>query len=95
MNLQTCSQADWIFCASSWLSQWNFRRSIWPSQFTRAFCYVVEDWSLLRCIVERAGFHLINDEEADILELGRQLARRKRADEAISLLEAKLREAKL
>lgn len=67
----------------------------WPSQFTRAFCLVVQDWSLLRCIVERAGFYLIDEVEADLLELGRQTAARKAADEAIANLEIKLRGVKL
>lgn len=62
----------------------------WPAQYTRAFCYVVEDWRLLRCITERCGFHLISEEETELLELGRQYLKRKSADERIALLEAKL-----
>jgi hypothetical protein len=63
----------------------------WPSQYTRAFCYVVEDWSLLRCIVERAGFHMITQAESDLLALGREFLRQKRAGEKMASIEAGLR----
>jgi hypothetical protein len=62
----------------------------WPAQYTRAFCQVIGDWGLLRCISERSGFHLINDDEVLLLDLGRQFLVRKRADEKIALLEAQL-----
>ncbi len=62
----------------------------WPSQYTRAFCYVVEDWTLLRCIVERAGFHLITQAEGELLELGREYLKQKRASEQLQLLEKRL-----
>jgi hypothetical protein len=62
----------------------------WPAQYTRAFCHVVQDWTLLRCITDLSGFHLISVEELDLLELGRQYLKRKSADEQITLLEAKL-----
>lgn len=63
----------------------------WPSQYTRAFCYVVQDWALLRCIVERAGFYLITQAEAELLELGREYLRQKRASEKVQMLEGRLR----
>jgi hypothetical protein len=62
----------------------------WPSQYTRAFCYVVQDWGLLRCIVERAGFRMITPAEAELLALGREYLRQKRAAEQIQLLEKRL-----
>jgi hypothetical protein len=62
----------------------------WPAQYTRSFCHVVGNSKLLRCITERSGFHLITDEEAQLLELGKQFLIRKRADEQIALLEARL-----
>jgi hypothetical protein len=62
----------------------------WPSQYTRAFCYVVQDWGLLRCIVERAGFRLITQEEALLLELGTELLRQKRSSEKAAILEKRL-----
>lgn len=65
-------------------------RHRWPSQFTRAFCHVTGDWSLLRCITERSGFHLITKAERELMELGRQYLIRKQADEAIGKLEKRL-----
>ena len=62
----------------------------WPSQYTRAFCYVVEDWTFFRCIVERAGFHMITPAEADLLELGREMLRQERANEKAALLRKRL-----
>jgi hypothetical protein len=62
----------------------------WPAQYTRAFCQVIGNWELLRCIAERQSLHLITDDEAQLLELGRQFLIRKRADEQIALLEARL-----
>ena len=62
----------------------------WPLQYTRAFCQVVEDWSLIRCITERSNLHLISDDETRLLDLGRQYLRRKRADAAIADLEKQL-----
>lgn len=63
----------------------------WPIQFTRAFCHAIQDWALLRCIVERAGFHMITEAEARLLELGRQYLRQKRAGEQIAAIEGGLR----
>jgi hypothetical protein len=62
----------------------------WPMQFTRAFCYVVEDWSLLQCVVERSGFLLITQDEAALLELGAEYLRQKRANERLQMLEKRL-----
>lgn len=63
----------------------------WPMQFTRAFCYVVQDWSLLRCIVERSNFYMITAAEAELLALGREYLKQKRASERIEALEKGLR----
>ena len=62
----------------------------WPLQYTRAFCHVIRDWSLLRCIAERAGFSLITPSESELLALGREYVRQKRASEQIALLEKRL-----
>lgn len=62
----------------------------WPAHFTRAFCFTTSDWRLLRCIAERAGFHLIDDNDAELLELGRQYLVRKNADEQIATFERRL-----
>lgn len=61
-----------------------------PVQFARAFCYVVEDWSLLQCIIERSGFLLITQDEASLLELGSEYLRQKRANERLQILEKRL-----
>jgi hypothetical protein len=62
----------------------------WPMQFTRAFCYVVNDWALLQCIVEGAKCRMICESESDLLELGRQYLRQKRASEQVQHLEKRL-----
>ncbi len=67
----------------------------WPTQYTRAFCYVVQDWTLLRCIVERAGFHMITRQEHELLELGREYLKQKRANDNVQLLEQRLRGVEL
>lgn len=59
----------------------------WPGAWDRAFCAAVSDQSLLKCRVEAAGLHVISDAEAELLELGREYLRQKRAAERISLLE--------
>ncbi len=66
-----------------------------PAQYTRAFCYVTGDWSLLRCVTERAGLHVISASERKLLELGRQYLIGKRAAEAVSRLELELAEVTL
>ena len=67
----------------------------WPTQYTRAFCYVTENWTLLRCIVERSGFHMITPQEAELLELGREYLKQKRANDNVQLLEQRLRGVEL
>lgn len=62
----------------------------WPAQFTRAFCHVTGDWTLLRCVSERAGLHVISKAERKLMELGRQHLIQKRAIEMIAKLEAEL-----
>lgn len=63
----------------------------WPGAWDRAFCAAVEDDTLLKCRAEAAGYRLIRGEEIQLLELGRQYLRRKRATEETELLEARLR----
>jgi hypothetical protein len=62
----------------------------WPAQYTRAFCYVTGDWTLVRCVAELAGLHTITRAERKLLELGRQTIIAKRAAEAIARLEQEL-----
>jgi hypothetical protein len=66
-----------------------------PSQYTRAFCHVTGDWSLLHCVSERAGLHVISKAELKLTELGRQYVIQKRAAEMIQHLEEDLREVAL
>ena len=62
----------------------------WPGAWDRAFCAAVGDNALLFCCVERAGFKVINSAEVDLLELGREFLRQKRASENVALLEKRL-----
>ena len=67
----------------------------WPGAWDRAFCAAVGSNDLLFCRVQRAGFKVIDQGEADLLELGREYLRQKQAAENIALLEQKLRGGKL
>lgn len=62
----------------------------WPAELTRAFCAATGDDSLLHVTAEAAGYRLIRDEELELLELGRQYLRRKRANEEAEMLEKRL-----
>jgi hypothetical protein len=62
----------------------------WPGAWDRAFCIATGDFRLLRCRAEAAGFKVITEIEAELLELGRQYLRRKRADEEAAMLEKRL-----
>lgn len=62
----------------------------WPGAWDRSFCAATGDNRLLFCLVELAGFHVINDSEADLLSLGREYLRQKRAAEKAALLEKRL-----
>lgn len=67
----------------------------WPAAWDRAFCAVTGDIDLLICRVRAAGFMVIGSVERDLMELGREYLRRKRADAATAELEQRLREVKL
>lgn len=60
-----------------------------PLSQVRAFCIVTDDWRLLSVIAERLGLRVIDQEEAELLELGRQYLRRRQADAEISKIEDK------
>jgi hypothetical protein len=62
----------------------------WPGAWDRAFCFATGDFRLLCCRVEAAGFHVITRAEAELLELGKEHLRRKRASENVELLEKRL-----
>jgi hypothetical protein len=61
-----------------------------PAAWDRAFCHATGDDTLLRCRAELAGYQVITQQEGELLELGRQYLRRKRADEQAALLERRL-----
>lgn len=66
-----------------------------PAQYTRAFCYVTQDWSLIRCVFERCGLHVITKAERKLLELGRQTLICERAVSAIAKLKQELQGVEL
>lgn len=62
----------------------------WPAELDRAFCEATGDDRLLRCRVELAGYRVISQQEAEILELGRQYLMRQRAADNLAALEKRL-----
>lgn len=66
-----------------------------PAAWVNAFIRAVDDDSLLHAIAEAGGRRVISAEEAELLELGREWLRQKRASENIALLETRLRSVQL
>jgi hypothetical protein len=62
----------------------------WKGELDRAFCFVTGDDTLLKCRAELAGYRVITEQEAELLELGREYLRQKRANERVQLLEKRL-----
>ncbi len=62
----------------------------WPAELDRAFCEATGCYDLIRTRVELAGFSLITEAEAELLELGREYLRQKRANERVQMLEKRL-----
>jgi hypothetical protein len=62
----------------------------WPAELDRAFCAVTGCNELMCCRAELAGFRLITKDEAELLELGREYIRHKRAHERVEMLEKRL-----
>ncbi len=62
----------------------------WPGAWDRSFCVAVNDVRLLFCRVELAGYKVIDATEFELLELGREYLRQKRASEKVALLEKRL-----
>jgi hypothetical protein len=62
----------------------------WPGAWDRAFSLAVGDTRLLFCRVEAAGYRVIDETEAELLDLGRQYLRQKQASERVALLEKRL-----
>ena len=67
----------------------------WPAQYTRAFCHITGDWTLLRCVTEHSQFTLIGPEERKLLELGKRYLLQKRTAAAMRQLESDLGEVEL
>jgi hypothetical protein len=61
-----------------------------PMELARAFCVVTGDTNLLRSVVAGLGLQLINAVEWDLLNLGREYLKQKRATEKARLLEQRL-----
>lgn len=61
-----------------------------PSELARAFCLATGDFSLLRRQAELAGFHLVTETEYELLRLGREYLRQKRASSQVEMLEKRL-----
>jgi hypothetical protein len=62
----------------------------WPAELDRAFCRATGDDTLLRCRAELAGYRMIDATESDLLDLGKEMLRQKRAAENMALLERRL-----
>ena len=63
-----------------------------PAQFDRALAEVTGDTRILTCRVEKAGLVVITPEEKLILELGRQMLAKERAEADIARLKQALQE---
>jgi hypothetical protein len=63
----------------------------WPAELDRAFCQATGDDTLLCCRAELAGYKMINATDAELLELGREYLKQKRANEKVAALEMRLR----
>lgn len=62
----------------------------WPGAWDRAFCAAVGDDSLLKCRVEAAGYQVIDAAQSELLALGREYLRQKRASAQVELIERRL-----
>lgn len=71
------------------------RANRWPAAWDRAFCAAVNNDDLLKCRAEAAGYRVIGREEIQLLELGRQYLKHKRAAASIDRIEEMLGEIEL
>jgi hypothetical protein len=62
----------------------------WPAELNRAFCVATGSDLLLHAIAEAAGYMMIRGEDVELLELGREYLRQKRASEKVAILERHL-----
>jgi hypothetical protein len=61
-----------------------------PLAFTRAFCHVVGDQTLLRVIVEKAGLGLMTPEDVAFARLGRSYFLRDQASDDVANLKSQI-----
>lgn len=66
-----------------------------PLELLRAFCFSTGDSTLLRRIAELSGYRLVNESEYDLLKLGREYLKQKRAIDQVALLEKRLQGVEL
>jgi hypothetical protein len=66
-----------------------------PMELARAFCMATHDFTLLRNLIEMAGFNVVTKTEFDVLQLGHEYLTHKRAAENMALLEKRLTGEKL
>lgn len=59
----------------------------WPLSWTRAFCAVTSDWQLFSQLLGRSQMRVISLPEQQLLDLGRNYLRQKRAAAELSRLE--------
>jgi len=61
-----------------------------PAELARAFCAATGSYALLRNQIEMAGFRVVTETEFELLKLGREYLRQKRANENVALIEKRL-----
>ena|ERR1039457_1439761 len=61
-----------------------------PAELARAFCTATGSYALLRNQIEMAGFRVVTETEFELLRLGREYLRQKRANENVALIEKRL-----
>ena len=65
-----------------------------PIAFAPAFCRAVDDCRVVEVVAQRLGMRLIDDRDAQLLELGRQYLAQKHAAEKMAQIEASIQEKK-
>jgi hypothetical protein len=56
----------------------------WPAEFDLAFCEVTGNYALLADRVKRAGFRLVGPNEERLLEIGRAVVQKARAEKVLA-----------
>lgn len=66
-----------------------------PLELVRAFCVVVNDFSLLESVASQANLYLVSETAHDLIDLGREYLKEKRANEKRQLIEKRLQGVEL